>query len=289
MSLFILLVLISRVAYAFNDVLTGKLGRTLGGLEVACLRGVSLGFSMAPLLLLVPNEAWGRLLLHADWLLAATLLTGASNYALLKAARELPFGLRAAIQIVGFMLLSTVLGQLVLGDKLGLMQGVWCLWLLLSSVAVALGDHRSEEMTPRLWQGSLWTILSSIFIACASLCVARLARGVDPFLTAWAWEFGAGLVLLPCLGWKWRKGAGAFRWVDVGRIALASSPTVIGSGVSMAALTMGTIGLWAAMAGTQVLFVACLGVLWYGEKVGWFRWLCFASVALAVGGIALSK
>ena len=68
-------------------------------------------------------------------------------------------------------------------------------------------------------------------------------------------------------------------------IALASSPTVIGSGFSAVALTMGSLGVWAAVAGTQVLFSAVLGAWWHKELIGARRWACFLVAAVAIGGL----
>ena len=71
------------------------------------------------------------------------------------------------------------------------------------------------------------------------------------------------------------------------RIAVAAAPTVVGSGAALMALSRGALGLWGALAGTQVLFTALLGVYWHAEAMGRRRWLCFAIAAAAVSGLAL--
>jgi len=73
------------------------------------------------------------------------------------------------------------------------------------------------------------------------------------------------------------------------RIALYSSPTVIGSSASLLALGGGELGLWGALAGTQVLFAAALGVLWHREVMGLWRWVCFVVAALGVAGLTWSR
>jgi len=73
------------------------------------------------------------------------------------------------------------------------------------------------------------------------------------------------------------------------RVALASSPTVIGSSASMLALGSGRLGLWGALAGTQVLFTGVLGVLWHREIMGLRRWACFVAASIGIAGLALSR
>jgi drug/metabolite transporter (DMT)-like permease len=114
--------------------------------------------------------------------------------------------------------------------------------------------------------------------------VARVSRATHPLLTAWVWEFGGGLVLLaPLLRAYVREGLPADLGARVKAIAIASSPTVIGSGFSALALTMGSLGVWAAVAGTQVIFTAALGALWHKELIGPLRWACFLVAAVAIG------
>ncbi len=57
MLTFLSLCLVSRLAYALNDIFVGRLAREHDHVELAALRGLSLGLTMAPLLLWVPREA----------------------------------------------------------------------------------------------------------------------------------------------------------------------------------------------------------------------------------------
>jgi len=131
-----------------------------------------------------------------------------------------------------------------------------------------------------------------VAVAAAGLMswIAFLVRGLaldtNYFLTAWAWEFGSGIVLVGPLIWSFRRVGLAGLTTRWWRILVASSPTVVGSSASLAAMTLGKLGLWAAMGGMQVLLTALLGALWHRETVGIRRWLCFAVAALAVAGLA---
>ena len=156
-----------------------------------------------------------------------------------------------------------------------------------AAVLAALGTHAAHEIQPDIPKGAALALGAGLFLSVAAVLTKRLATETHPLLTAWAWEFGAGAILVGPLLWQWRRGIppgliGRFR-----STAIASAPTVVGSGASIAALSLGALGLWGAVAGTQVLFTATLGVAWHREAMGLRRWLCFLAAAAAVSGLAL--
>ena len=283
---FLLLCLLCRFFYTLNDVFTGQLARQHDRIELAALRGVSLGFSMAPLLLWVPRSAWSSLLAEPARLGAIVAITAVANVLLLQAARYLPFGLRASVIIAGVSLGSVLLGCLVLGETLSHSATLWCSLIVLSSVLAAPGQHANHEIEPRLLRGTLLALAGATLLAVVALLTKELTERTHPLLVAWAWEFGAGLVLLPALILR-RTARLEPRYFA--RVALASSPTVIGSSASMLALGSGRLGLWGALAGTQVLFTAVLGVLWHRELMGFRRWACFVVASIGVAGLAWSR
>jgi hypothetical protein len=72
-------------------------------------------------------------------------------------------------------------------------------------------------------------------------------------------------------------------------VALASLPTALASGASVLALDFGELGLWGALAGTQILFTAALGALWHHEALGRLRGALMTVAAAAVAALALVK
>ena len=213
--------------------------------------------------------------------------TAACNVLQNHAARFLPFGLRSAVMITTISVASVVLGAALFGERLSPAQALLCLLLVGAAVLAALGDHAAHEIQPDIPKGAALAFGAGLFLSVAAVLTKRLAIATHPMLTAWAWEFGAGAILVAPLLWQWRHGVppglvGRFR-----STAVASAPTVVGSGASIAALSLGALGLWGALAGTQVLFTAVLGVLWHREAMGVRRWLCFLAAAAAVSGLAL--
>lgn len=287
MSIFIALCLLSRLAYAFNDIFVGRLAREHGKLEIAALRGVSLGLTMAPLLAFVPAAAWAALGQRWPVYLLLIALTGAANVLQNQAARFLPFGLRSAMMISAVSVASVLLGAAVFGERLSTPEAAFCVLLVGSAVVAAFGEHAAHEIEPDIPKGTAFALLSGAFLGISALITKRLAAETHPFLTAWAWEFGAGAILVPALLLQWRHGVPAGFARRCLRTALASAPTVIGSGASMAALNLGPLGVWGALGGSQVLFTALIAVRWHREHMGLRRWLCFAAAAAAVAGLAL--
>jgi drug/metabolite transporter (DMT)-like permease len=156
-------------------------------------------------------------------------------------------------------------------------------------VLASVGNHSNDELTANVPKGALLTLGSSALMAAAALSFARLARATDPLLLAWVWELGAGAVLLMPLLWRqrgrWEPGV----WRRFVRTALCSLPTVVGTGASAVALTLGPLGVWAALAGTQAIFTAGLGAAWHRERIGPLRWFYFVLGAAGVSGLALAR
>ncbi|HEV8550377.1 MAG TPA: EamA family transporter [Polyangiaceae bacterium] len=284
---FLLLCLLSRLFYTLNDIFTGRLARQHDRLELAALRGVSLGITMAPVLFWVPRSAWASLLSEPARLGGIVFVTAIANVLQLQSARYMPFGLRASVILTGISLGSVLLGWFVLGERLSGAAAGWCALVVLSAALAALGDHATHEIEPRLWWGAALALAGASLMAVVALFMKGLTERTHTLLAAWAWEFGSGVVLLPVMLVR-RTASGALPR-HFARVALASSPTAIGSSASMLALGSGRLGLWGALAGTQVLFTAVLGVLWHRELMGLRRWACFVAASLGIAGLALTR
>lgn len=288
MLTFILLCLVARASYSLNDVLIGRLARKHGRMEIAAFRGVSLGLSMAPWLLLAPAAAFGALAAHGGELLLTVAVTAAANLLQLHAARYLPFGLRAALMISGMATCSVLIGWSALGERLTPLEVALCVILIGSGVGVALGSYSVQEIELDVPRGAALTLLSATLMACAVFGVKHLARQTHPLVTAWAWELGSGLILLGPVLWRGQARSPGTARIGFWSVAAAALPTALASGASVLALELGELGLWGALGGTQILFTACLGSLWHGEALGLRRWLCMMLSMAAVAGLAVA-
>jgi len=289
MLTFVLLCLVARFGYSLNDIFIGRLARKHGRMEVAAFRGSSLGLSMAPWLLLVPATAWAGLAAHWPQLLLTVSVTALANILQLHAVRYLPFGLRAALMLSTMATCSVLLGWFLLGEHLSVREVGLGAILIASAVAVALGSHVVQDISPNIPRGAALTLLSATLMACAVFGVKHLARAAHPLLAAWAWEFGSGLVLLGPVLWRGRAAALSGTGTRFRSIAIASLPTALASGASVLALDFGELGLWGALGGTQILFTAFLGAAWHQETLGLRRWLCMVVTVAAIAGLAFAR
>jgi drug/metabolite transporter (DMT)-like permease len=288
MLTFVALCVVARFSYSLNDVLIGRLARRYGRMQVAAFRGVSLGASMAPWLLFVPAAAWGALGAQALTLILTVSVTAAANILQLHAARYLPFGLRAALMITTMATTSVFVGWSLLGERLTPLELGLCILLVGSALVAALGSHAAQEIEVDIPRGAALTLAAGVLMIAAVFGVKRLAHATHPLLAAWAWEFGAGLILLGPIWWRSRRDAPAAR-ASFRQVALAALPTALASGASVLALDFGDLGLWGALGGTQILFTSALGALWHREALGLRRWLCMLLSASAVAGLALAR
>ena len=283
----VLLCLVARFGYSLNDIFIGRMARQYSRIEVAAFRGTSLGVSMAPWLLLVPAAAWGELFQHSGQLVLTVAVTALANVLQFHAVRYLPFGLRAALMLCTMATCSLLIGWAVLGERLTDVEVGLSVVLLASGAAVALGTHTARDIVVDVPRGAALTLASAVLMACAVSLVQSLARTTHPLLTAWAWEFGSGLILLaPALTLS-SSATSVPRHRRVSTIAVAALPTALASGASVLALDFGELGLWGALGGTQILFTAGLGALWHKEALGVRRWMFMLIAALAVAGLAL--
>jgi len=289
MLTFFALCLLLRLAYTVNDVLIGELARRHDSTEIAAFRGLSLGVTMAPLLGWVPLTAWQALGARLGEFVAMVSITAIGNLLHLQAARRLPFGLRAAVLVAGVALGGLGFGALFFDEHLSSVELLWCSLVVTSAVLCSLGDHSNEGLTADIPKGAILTLAAAVLFALGALVFARLARATNPLLVGWAWEIGSGVVLLPLLVVRRREAWEPGIWRRFVRTGIYSLPTVVGTWASAVALTLGPLGLWAAMAGTQALFSAGIGAVRHRERIGARRWFYFALGALGVAGLAFSR
>jgi drug/metabolite transporter (DMT)-like permease len=289
MLTFVALCLVARFSYSLNDVFIGRLARRHGRMRVAAFRGLSLGASMTPWLLFVPATAWSALSGQPWTLLFTAAVTAVANILQFHGARYLPFGLRAAIMLTTMATTSLLVGWLLLDERLSPLQMALCVVLVGSALAAALGSHVAQDIEIDIARGAVLTVLAGVLMIAAVFGVKLLAHATHPLLAAWAWEFGAGLILLGPVLWRARHDGAAQAPVSFRQVAIAALPTALASGASVLALDFGELGLWGAIGGTQILFTAAVANVWQREALGLRRWLCMGVSAVAVAGLALTR
>ncbi len=290
--MFFILALLASLGYALQGVLMASYYRGMDRLSAVTYRGLSLGLSMAPLLLFVPAEAWRAWPGMLPLILVAAVLAALGNWCNATAVSCLPIGIANALCMGSVSLTLASLGFLLLGESLSPPQLLW-MGLIVAGVLL-LGLSRSRPLVTgagvanRLGRGLLFSGLFGLLLGSAFLLVARAARASHPFLVAYSWEFAIGLCALLMVWLRPRVGGAPLQALSgrqFARLLLCAAPTAMGTGLYALAMTLGPVAIAAAIVSSMMVFSTLLSYLLYRERpsrrqVVLMLWICGAVVGL---------
>jgi drug/metabolite transporter (DMT)-like permease len=269
---FFFLALTATVAYALNSTLMAPLARRMTGLEATAWRGLSLGITMSPFLLLVPRATWEGLR-PSFYLMLPVLwaLTVAANRFVFMGQRHLPVGINIALMITAATLVTAGLGVVAFGDRFTTLQLLLGIAMLAQAALLGYLSSRGQDRSGNIGRGVLISIAGGALLGAAQLIVGYLSRQASPYLLGYAWEFGTGLTAYALLAaMSLRRGGGLpVPPVPFYKILLAVSPTAFGSTLFAVAITQGPIGLAGAIQATQGAFAALLSYFIIKERLRW--------------------
>jgi drug/metabolite transporter (DMT)-like permease len=287
MSPYYLALSCSVVAYALQNTLLAVLCRRHDLLSVVAGRGLSLAVTMAPLTALVDWHRAAGIGRVWPWMLLACVSAMVANLLGYAAVRFLAIGVANTLCMGMSALGGVTLGCLVFGERstpaeIVAMAGIlFCVGLLgLSRPAPTQGLLRSRHFSAGLG-------IALAFGACMSTAVVGLKKasdGGDPFLAAWLWEGGIGLLagtlvlIRAALGRSGPRIPLADRW----RVVLYSAPTLIGTGCYTWAIANGGLSRASAMISTVMVGTAVFGRLIWGERLTRWQWVLIVCSCLAV-------
>ncbi len=289
--MFILLLTCSAIAYALQNTLIAAACRRNDVLVVVTWRGLTLALLMAPLLFWADAAAFACLDAHA-WPLVGACVAGASaNLFGSLSVRHLSVGIANAV----FMSVSTVATALFAmlfyrerpspWEFLGMGLILGCVVLLTLS-----SRRRPRPVATTAGGVAIGVVCACLFgllISTAVTCLLTVTREVDPFIAAWAWEGGIGVVALVFLLLRRAlrsTAAVAMPPRETGLLALAVAPTAVGTGCYTVgtALPGSSLAVAGAMLGTIMIFSALFARLVYSERLTREQWLAVAGACAAI-------
>ena len=278
--MYLTLLLISVSAYGLQNVLIGHLARRMDLLWVTTARGICLGVFMSPLLLAGDAAAWSQLATYSPFLLAACGCALMANLAQMFAVRHLPMAIAVAIG-QALAAIAILLWELFLGAGLPPTSELLCISGVMSGVIIlgwisSRGQTLSADAKP--WLGILACVAFGAAMASALIPLGVLSRQVSPFIAAWAWECGIGIVGLCCI----LARSSVVRlpmpdWRKFMRIGLCASPTVLGTGAYTYATTLGSLTIAGGVLSAMMVATAIAARLIYRERLSTAQWLAIAA------------
>ncbi len=290
-TLFFVIAVLSIIAYALQNSLLASVYRKHDRLSMVAYRGLSLGITMAPLLLFVRFREQPELAPVLSLIFAAAIAAALANWAMANAYNALPVGIATAVAMSLATVVVVLLGYFAFDEgfsfsQLGLMA------LILFGVFV-LGITKSTGSLPKeyhLLRGVLNCLFFGIVIGIAFVVVGVASRRYHPFVVGYLWESTIGVIAMLLAifrGYFGKRGFERLSGRDFIRVALYSSPTVIGTGAFAMAITMGPIGIVSAIAATSMVFGSIFARVLYDEKLTPFQWTVMILVCLVVASLRL--
>ena len=270
--MYFVLCLSSMLGYATQGTLMAVIYRRMDPQTATAVRGLSLAFVMTPLLLFVPREAWTQIPAFLPGILLAGLLSSLGVWCMAHAYRFLPIGITNALLSMFNATLIALLGMVFFREFLSWRQAV--LIALILVCVLMIGLTRSPVPISRVARpsrGILLCLVFSLFISSALIILSSISRRLDPMLTAYLWESIIGVfacVIALVRSAIYRRPVWRIAPREVLRIALYSSPTLIGSGAYMLAVTMGPVGIVSAVNSTMIVVSTLLARVLFKERIG---------------------
>ncbi len=285
--MFLLFSILSTLGYALQTTLMVPFFRRLDPLVASASRGLSLGISMLPLLVLAPDGSLRLLLSHLPLLLAASLLAALGNWSAGHSFRHLPVGVAMASQLSALVVCATVLARVLFSEELLLAQYTAISFIVLANILFSVPGARQAAapvVHADFTRGLYFCAIFGFFLAAAYILIARLSRLTHPLSAAYSWEFSIGVVsLLMIFVQNHRSGKSPLPSLpDFLKILCCAAPTAIGSGCYAEATLLGSPSLVIAVLSTEAVFACVLSYLLHHEKLHKLQMLGIALVIIAV-------
>lgn len=282
--MFFFLLLCSAFGYALQGALMAGIYRRFDRLNAIAYRGLSLGITMSPLLLFVPSNTGISLYSVFFHYVIACILAAFGNWCFAGVYTCFFVGIANALCVGFCSIMSMVFSYILLGDRVNLYQGSLALLLIVFLVATAATRNRQASLVSlpnadRIILGVFLALLGGIFLGLAFTLVGYLSRNVHPLLIAWLWEFGIGVFAISIVYGRFVIGRqfGVNDLIkprennlprdEIIKIALYSSPTILGTGCYAVALTLGPMPIAAALSATAVIFSTLFGYFFFKERL----------------------
>lgn len=298
--MYIFIAVVAASAYALQGTLMASFYRKMDPLSAISYRGLALGLVMLPLLAFVPLEQFYKTSSFFGHILLCAVLAALGNWLVANSYKSLPVGVAWAlsesfrtITAIGFaiLLLHEALNAYQLGFIAALLicVSILCTSSSSSNSGKAPANGKNPAAT---YAGIAFTMGFGVFIGWSMSLIGTVARECNPLVLAFEWEFTIGVIgVLFAWGRRLFKGKehglASISRLSFGKIALYSSPTVIGTYGFAVASQMGSIAIVSAVLSVSTVAAAIIAYLLYKERLSTLQCGMIAVSCLIIAGLNL--
>ncbi len=290
--MFFAFALLSSLGYVLQTVLLVRFARSMDALSLVFYRNISFVVTLLPLLLGWKSGQEEMLLRHAGHFVLAGVFGALYLFCVYEGMRSLSAGSNNALTSASTTV-AILIGSMLLGQHLTGVSQVLILALAASAVVLGFGHQHFDHLDGRVARGLFLSIIAGIPGAGTKMLLARITNDVNPLVAGYAWEVSIGLASAVLIGCIFLYRGEHVQRVSIKTalgIALASSPTLLGTGSFALAITLGPLGLVQAIgAGSSLVLMGVLSAFFYREHLTLRQWIPILCIAAFIATLRLSS
>ena len=244
----------------------------------------------ASLLLILPvswpslREQWPLLLRHWKWVLPMGAIASAIFQSMVYLGLQSTTALNGALIIALVPVVVVMIAAAILGDRIRSRQGLGILISLAGAVVVIVRGELSVLRTLGVNAGDLWVLAAVPIWSLYTVLLKRWPAGLDRMSFLGAMALIGVVVQFPFFAWEWTSGRHMLVTPEsIAAIAytalFASFLAFVFYNAAMQRTTPAVAGLFHHL---HPAFTAVLGIVFLGERVGWYHALGVACIVLGL-------
>jgi len=288
--MFYILTIVSVFAYALQGALLASLVRKKDPLVIATWRNTSLMITMLPFLWIAGMDSTMAVVPWIPNLIVAGFFGAVFLWLQFEAFIYLPVGIVTSLRQSVRVILSILMGALFWGEILGWAEVGLILVILSGCTLLGRAKNQMPHLNEKSVTGLLLCILSGGFHVSTYFFMGRAAKNIHPLVAGYFWEFLIGCccwILLICRKWYFGKSIISINRKEFFLILLISSPTLVGTGLSVYAITLGSFAEFSAIGSVGLIFSSFFGMILYQERLKIIQWSGVLVCVLGILGLSL--
>jgi len=277
--------MLSMIGYGVQITLLAHISRKMDSLDIGFYRNASFLITLLPLLFLTSFEEILVVKDHLPELAGMAFAAVASIWGGYYAFKFLPVGIALSVRRVMTIFFIFLMGLFFFGETLSVSEIVLVLIAISGVIYLGIQKNHMSHLDSRVLLGFTWLIITAIPSAITYYMVANLARDINPLVAGYFWEISIALAIGFTLIVRYLVTGKKFKWIGfkrAGKIALASSPTLFGTGAYALAVSVGPIVIVSSIGLGLVPGAALLSHYVYHEKLNRQQWMGILLTLVAI-------